>query len=1003
MWAWGSNIVGQLGDGTAWKTTPQPIFSLDADKSLTLLIPNGSETLTISEDFTITWNSANIMGNVSLDLYRADTQVLTIAAEAANTGSYVFTLPATLSGGDNYRIRISAENSTVYDFSDGYFTIVPAPDNDNDGLPDTLENAGCTFFDNPDSDADGLLDGIEDANHNGVVDGGETSPCNLDSDNDGMPDGWEVIHHLNPTVNDAAGDRDGDGLDNAAEYRLRTDPDNPDTDGDGISDRDEYDYGIDPTVVQTVAVSLDREAFQVSVAGSMELFVSLASDYNFQKTVDVAVAGLPTDWYELSAESLQVNMAPFGRKTISVPITIPADCQLAGIYPFEVVIQWDDNGTPAEKRVAGELQVSAAPVVTPLKMPVDPQLASNSIVASWQTDIPADSYFYYRAYGEELFTELVVASQARQHSVAVENLSYFTDYECYALTRSACGDETVTPTYHVRTGKAVAFVERGLNAAIDPTYDQQFTLHLLNQDMIDHDYRVAVVSAPADLQVGFIGNGTAGTLAAGNSQLLTLSVNAPDATCDRYELLLQVTSDPGDTFTFVDVIPVTLQMRPPVRPWNLTIEQVDYRPDELTAQFRITNFGDPVDDVAVHIDTDNDTIPVCDPLIQHRRLETGEDVTFNLYVEEYTTGMITVLGGGDEASIGFEIGCSPGNDLITHTFTDVAIIAEVADWYCTNRMHLDVPFSVPRGFTHDDLDEAALEVTFELPMDRSLYSDHDVSIRVNGREVGSFSNTVPEGTYIYRFPTSYINLGVDAPAENRIELVADGLSAGEYLVATAFKVILNVDAIDVVLCQPPPPDYNRFPPRQVLPDPETTIIDDPEPIDDNDVLPVARGELRGATKRKYRPGETARIRVSLANNDSGDEPPHEGMLTLYLQSDGCDAPAEFALPAVAVSIPGGETYTHVFSYDIPADTPDVNFSCRVSFGNQTLGTVRERRGSFIVRKPVIIVHGILGSTMVEHFQNGDTDTVYDPQQQLWLPCDDPLARLVVDAPGGKVV
>ena len=866
-------------------------------------------------------------------------------------------------------------------------------DRDGDNILDSWELAHGLDPDDPD-------DALLDPDHDGLSNLDEylqgTDPHNADSDGDGMADCWEVVHYLDPTVDDASGDLDGDGLSNVAEYSLRTDPGNADTDGDGINDRDEYDYGIDPTVVQTVAVSLDREAFQVSVAGSMELFIRLASDYNFQKNVDIALAGLPIDWYELSAENQQVNLAPFGRRTISVPITIPADCQLAGTYPFEVVIQWDDNGNSVERRVAGELQVSAAPVVTPLKMPVDPQLASNSIVASWRTDITADSYFYYRAYGEESFTELTVGSQTKQHSVVVENLPYFTDYECYALTRSACGDETVTPKYHVRTGKAVAFVERRLDAVIDRTYNQQFTFHLLNQDMIDHDYRVAVVSAPAELQVGFVGE-TAGMLAAGGSQPLTLAVNAPDAARDQYELLLQVTSDPDDTFTFVDVIPVSLQLRPAV--WNLAIEQVDYRPDELTAQFRITNFGDPIDDVAVLIETDNGTIPLADPLIQHQRLETGEEVTFNVYVEEYTTGTITVQGGGNETSIGFEIGCSPGNDLITHTFTDVAIIAEVADWYCTNRMHLEVPFMVLRGFTHDELDEAALEVTFELPMDHSLYTDHDVSIRINGREVGSFSNTVPEGTYIYRFPTSYINLGVDAPAENQIELVADGISAGEYLVATSFKVILNVSAIDVVLCQPPPPDYHRFPPKLVLPDPETTIIDDPEPIDD-DVMPVARGELRGVSKRKYRPGETAHIKVSLANNDSLD---HHGVLTLYLQSDACDAPAEFALPAVAVSVPSGETYTHVFTYKIPPETPDVNYSCRVRFENQTLGTVQERQGGFIVRKPVIIIHGILGSTMVEHFLNGSEKTVYDPQEQLWLPCDDPLARLVVDTPGGKVI
>ena len=45
-----------------------------------------------------------------------------------------------------------------------------------------------------------------------------TNPFLWDTDGDGMPDGWEVAHGLNPLVNDANGDRDGDGVTNLQEY-----------------------------------------------------------------------------------------------------------------------------------------------------------------------------------------------------------------------------------------------------------------------------------------------------------------------------------------------------------------------------------------------------------------------------------------------------------------------------------------------------------------------------------------------------------------------------------------------------------------------------------------------------------------------------------------------------------------------------------------------------------------------------------------------------------------
>ncbi|WP_438017691.1 DUF3344 domain-containing protein [Sorangium sp. So ce315] len=122
------------------------------------------------------------------------------------------------------------------------------PDSDNDGLFDGTElglpcdnaatdagaesciaDADPTTTTNPldpDTDDGGVPDGTEDANHNGAIDEGETDPNNGDDDV-------------------AADDRDGDGLPDAVEEMIGTDPDDADSDDDGVLDGQEVNPGED--------------------------------------------------------------------------------------------------------------------------------------------------------------------------------------------------------------------------------------------------------------------------------------------------------------------------------------------------------------------------------------------------------------------------------------------------------------------------------------------------------------------------------------------------------------------------------------------------------------------------------------------------------------------------------------------------------------------------------------------------------------------------------------
>jgi hypothetical protein len=163
------------------------------------------------------------------------------------------------------------------DTADG---VIVAGDRDGDGLNDDLEEEIGSNPDNPDTDGDDLRDD-EEARRGTLFD-------DADTDGDNASDGFEVqagTDPLDPTdkpavmcgpdsmfacagevpdsiivivptnapdcdglddpfvcANDTAdgvilaGDRDGDGLDDATEDVIGTDPDNPDTDGNGLPD-----------------------------------------------------------------------------------------------------------------------------------------------------------------------------------------------------------------------------------------------------------------------------------------------------------------------------------------------------------------------------------------------------------------------------------------------------------------------------------------------------------------------------------------------------------------------------------------------------------------------------------------------------------------------------------------------------------------------------------------------------------------------------------------------
>ena len=123
-------------------------------------------------------------------------------------------------------------------------------DTDSDGLSDDHEQLLGTDPHSVDTDGDGLTDGqeINGLNSAGQSHGfGPTNPLAKDTDGDGLFDGDELsAYGTDPNDQDS----DGDGLTDGQEIRLGTNPTRTDTDGDSCEDSYEIQYsvqfGLDP-------------------------------------------------------------------------------------------------------------------------------------------------------------------------------------------------------------------------------------------------------------------------------------------------------------------------------------------------------------------------------------------------------------------------------------------------------------------------------------------------------------------------------------------------------------------------------------------------------------------------------------------------------------------------------------------------------------------------------------------------------------------------------------
>ena len=161
-------------------------------------------------------------------------------------GLFHLTHPTIL--GKNYQLQGSFDLAQWYNISDAHLAL--------ENQHTTITGASLTdgaaapryFWRTLITDADTDNDGLSNAEEHTL----NTNPYHNDTDNDGILDKNELIRNLNPLHYDT----DLDRLPDAAEDTLTTNPADPDTDGDTLKDGEEVNQGTNPLLADTDADGL---------------------------------------------------------------------------------------------------------------------------------------------------------------------------------------------------------------------------------------------------------------------------------------------------------------------------------------------------------------------------------------------------------------------------------------------------------------------------------------------------------------------------------------------------------------------------------------------------------------------------------------------------------------------------------------------------------------------------------------------------------------------------
>lgn len=494
-------------------------------------------------------------------------------------------------------------------------------------------------------------------------------------------------------------------------------------------------------------------------------------------------------------------LSPGERGWCKMHVVAPAGCP-EEMTTFEV--QANSQNNPGVFSYGNAtLRVSALPIIDDV-LPVDGQTialpSSGEVTFRWTTKMPSSSRVYYRLLGDDVPIAADGATGVR-HEVTVPGLLRDTTYLWYAESVSGCGTATTSEmTLHTMTG--LEFVDEQYVFTIDRNYNQLAAVQVFNADSLPHGCLVEVINPYEDLIIGFVGPGSVDsllTVAPYTIEDVDLAMHAQDAERDEYHVLLRLLSGAGEGQVVHDYAAATISVTwPDTTAIAFVLEDLGLDPVTLVRDMRVCNYGDTLTDLGVTVEDNENVEYHINPQIDHALLGTGNCIDFKL-IPMFDSSVVpgsacaaTVIASAAGTRRTATLSDCCEEEIHAVVASQVILCAEkaVEDWYCTNRPHIEVGLRTPGRMEPDAMMTlASLKVEFT---PKTNVKKHNVAVFVNGTQIDSLVNAIPDGLYEFEFNPSLLNPAYSASAHNRIELITTHMNPGHYVVTAGFTLCVAI-------------------------------------------------------------------------------------------------------------------------------------------------------------------------------------------------------------------